>query len=101
MLKLLSFSSTCKSKRFRAPLQSNQLYLLNYNHKHSQKKSFSNLTLTWQPKNTGIEIAILAKNIFDSDVREPTLNNGATVNVPYDLPLAGRATWVQLTYHFN
>ena len=53
----------------------------------------SDLTLRWTPKDKDIEFALIAKNIFDQDAREPSLNNGQTVNIPDDLPLAGR-TWL-------
>jgi len=56
--------------------------------------------LRWQPKGTPFELSLIAKNIFDVDAREPSLNNGATVNLPNDLPLAGRTLYGELRYQF-
>lgn len=35
-------------------------------------------------------------NLFDADVREPTLAPGTSI--PTDLPMAGGAAWLQVTY---
>ncbi len=63
--------------------------------------NLTDLSFTWQPESLGFSMSLLVKNIFDSDAREPTINNGSLVNVPFDLPMPGRTTLVQLTYHFN
>ncbi len=63
--------------------------------------NLTDLSLTWQPENTDFAMSLSVKNVFDSDAREPTINNGPVVNVPFDLPMPGRTTLVQLTYHFN
>jgi len=63
--------------------------------------NLTDLSLTWQPENADFSMSLFVKNIFDSDAREPTINNGPVVNVPFDLPMPGRTTLVQLTYHFN
>ena len=43
-----------------------------------------------QPSTLPVGFSIIIKNIFNDDAREPSLNNGVVVNVPGDLPLAGR-----------
>jgi len=58
-------------------------------------------SIRWDINNNGLELSLIAKNIFDEDAREPSFNNGVTINLPNDLPLPGRTTLVQLTYHFN
>lgn len=60
----------------------------------------SDLTLRWAPHNIPVEVALLGKNIFDEDAREPSNNNGAAVNLPDDLPLAGRSLFAELRYSF-
>jgi len=57
-------------------------------------------TLRWQHQDSSIELALIARNIFNADAREPSLNNGATVNLPHDLPLIGRAVFGELRYKF-
>ena len=58
------------------------------------------MTLRWQPSEQDIEFALIVKNIFDQDAREPSLNNGATVNLPDDLPLAGRSWLGEMRVYF-
>ncbi|WP_281558734.1 TonB-dependent receptor [Thalassomonas sp. RHCl1] len=53
----------------------------------------TDMTLRWQPSDKDLEFALIVKNVFDQDAREPSLNNGQTVNLPDDLPLSGR-TWL-------
>ncbi len=43
------------------------------------------------------EIQVAVKNIFDRDVREPTLAPG---NIPGDLPLSNRSLYAQISYKF-
>mgnify|MGYP000112017725 CR=1 FL=1 len=60
----------------------------------------TNLTLRWQPETHNYEAALLVKNLFDEDAREPSMNNGANVNLPNDLPLPGRMVMGEIRYHF-
>jgi len=45
---------------------------------------------------TGLDISLKVKNVFDSDVREPS--NGF---IPDDYPLEGRSFWLQSVYTFQ
>ena len=45
---------------------------------------------------TGWDVAMSVRNLFDADVREPSVAPALT----YDLPMAGRAVDVQLVYRF-
>ncbi|GLX80304.1 receptor [Thalassotalea insulae] len=60
----------------------------------------SDINLRWMPHDYPIEFALLAKNVFDVDAREPSLNNGGTANIPNDLPLAGRTFYGEVRYKF-
>jgi iron complex outermembrane receptor protein len=51
------------------------------------------LRLSSQP---GWEVALSARNLFDADVREPSVSSALT----YDLPMAGRSVDLQLLYRF-
>jgi outer membrane receptor protein involved in Fe transport len=46
--------------------------------------------------------AISVRNLFDVDAREPSLgpDSNGIINIPNDLPLAGRHYWLELRYHF-
>lgn len=46
------------------------------------------------------ELALLAKNIFDEDAREPTPNGEPVPFIPNDLPLAGRSLLGEIRYKF-
>ncbi len=48
-----------------------------------------------------LELSILAKNIFDEDAREPSLNTIPVPAIPDDLPLAGRRIFGEIRYKFN
>ncbi len=48
-----------------------------------------------------LELALLAKNIFDEDAREPSLNAIPVPAIPDDLPLAGRRIFGEIRYKFN
>ncbi len=50
----------------------------------------ANITKDW-------EFAILARNIFDEDVREPSVN---AASLPNDMPQAGRSVFGEVRYHF-
>ncbi|XPF96029.1 TonB-dependent receptor plug domain-containing protein [Colwellia sp. RE-S-Sl-9] len=60
----------------------------------------SDISMRWKSDDTPIELAIIAKNIFDKDAREPSFNNGSTVNIPNDLPLSERYLHTELRYTF-
>jgi outer membrane receptor for ferrienterochelin and colicins len=40
------------------------------------------------------ELALVARNLFDADAREPSPNGVPFVSIPHDLPLPGRAVFV-------
>ncbi|MAZ66617.1 MAG: TonB-dependent receptor [Kangiellaceae bacterium] len=56
--------------------------------------------LRWEPQNSNVSIALIGRNIFDEDAREPTVNSGPAVNIPNDLPLDGRQWLGELRYRF-
>lgn len=60
----------------------------------------ADLTIRWTPQAKPFELSLIAKNIFDEDAREPSINNGAVVNLPNDLPLAGRMILGEVRYTF-
>ena len=60
----------------------------------------TDVSLRWNSSNAGIELALTAKNIFDVDAREPSLNNGEVVNIINDLPLQERSLYGELRYNF-
>ncbi len=45
-----------------------------------------------------LEFALLVKNLFDAHAREPSLNGDPVPMIPNDLPLAGRAAFVEVRY---
>ncbi|EWH11178.1 TonB-dependent receptor [Catenovulum agarivorans DS-2] len=60
--------------------------------------NITDLTIRWA--NDNFDTALIAKNIFDVDAREPTENTGTTVYLPNDLPLPGRQIYAEVSYHF-
>ena len=58
--------------------------------------------LTLRRKNLwgNLEAAILIKNLFDEDAREPTPNGFPVPAIPDDLPLAGRSLFGEIRYQF-
>lgn len=48
-----------------------------------------------------LELSLLAKNIFNADAREPSLNGQPIPFIPDDLPLAGRQLLGEIRYNFN
>jgi len=48
-----------------------------------------------------LELSLLAKNVFDEDAREPSLNTSPVPFIPDDLPLAGRSIFGEVRYNFN
>ena len=57
-------------------------------------------TFNWQPEDRDFSVKIMARNIFDEDVRYSTTNSGTNVYVPNDLPGAGRNVLAELSYKF-
>lgn len=58
------------------------------------------LTLRTDPKKGPWELAFSIRNLFDSDAREPSPFTAPFVNIPNDIPLAGRAFFVQAIHRF-
>ncbi|AWB67428.1 TonB-dependent receptor [Saccharobesus litoralis] len=56
--------------------------------------------LSWSPAELPIELAMIGRNIFDVDAREPSINNNGSVNLPNDLPLAGRNLFGEIRFKF-
>lgn len=48
----------------------------------------------------GLEAALLVKNLFDEDAREPSPNGAPLPSIPNDLPLAGRTLLGEIRYRF-
>ncbi|RZJ06616.1 MAG: TonB-dependent receptor [Rubrivivax sp.] len=57
----------------------------------------ADLTLRTSLRQSGWDLAVSVRNLFNADVREPSL---PSTGIPYDLPMAGRAVDVQLLYRF-
>ncbi|RZL36656.1 MAG: TonB-dependent receptor [Rubrivivax sp.] len=57
----------------------------------------ADLTLRTAARQSGWDLSISLRNLFDANVREPSL---ASTGIPDDLPMAGRALDVQLVYRF-
>ena len=49
----------------------------------------------WAPR---FEVALLVKNLFDENAREPSLDGDPLPSIPRDLPLAGRAAFLEVRY---
>ena len=60
----------------------------------------SDVSLRWTSTKQPIVLSFIAKNIFDQDAREPSINNGSVVNLLNDLPLAGRMLLGEIRYTF-
>jgi iron complex outermembrane receptor protein len=60
-------------------------------------KDYTTLDLSARTRlaNTDLELALMLRNVFGADAREPSLARGGIVN---DLPVAPRAAFVQLQY---
>jgi len=56
------------------------------------------ITLRRSDINQHWQIALMSKNVFDEDVREPSLNGNF---IPNDLPQAGRSVFLEAKYHFD
>jgi len=61
----------------------------------------TDMKLAWNLPNSNFKVALIAKNIFNSDAREPTANKGSVVNLPGDLPLPRRAIFLEASMRFN
>ena len=48
----------------------------------------------------GLDVALMVKNVFDEDAREPSLKGAPTALIPNDLPLAGRRIMGEISYRF-
>jgi iron complex outermembrane receptor protein len=55
-------------------------------------------TLRSAAPKTGWQLAASVRNLFNADVREPSLAPGT--NLPYDLPMEPRSLWVEASYRF-
>ncbi len=61
----------------------------------------TDFSISWKPESEKLNVSVLIKNMFDSDIREPTANNGPVVNLSNDLPLPRRTALVQVSYYFG
>jgi iron complex outermembrane receptor protein len=55
------------------------------------------LTLRGAPRRSGWSAALSLRNLFNADVREPSLAPGV---IPNDLPQAPRAAYLELSYRY-
>lgn len=58
------------------------------------------LTLRTDQKRRPWDIAFSVRNLFNADAREPSPLTAPFVNIPNDIPLAGRSFFVQAQYRF-
>jgi iron complex outermembrane receptor protein len=58
------------------------------------------LTVRTELKPKGWDFAFIVRNLFDADAREPSPFGAPFVPIPNDLPLPGRAFYVQARYGF-
>ena len=63
---------------------------------------FVQIDMTLRKKNIWqhIEAALIVKNLFNENVREPTPNSFPVPGIPNDLPLAGRTILGEIRYNF-
>ncbi len=47
-----------------------------------------------------VEVALVVKNLFDEDAREPSPNGIPVAAIPEDLPMAGRSLLGEIRYRF-
>ncbi|UTW46056.1 TonB-dependent receptor [bacterium SCSIO 12696] len=63
--------------------------------------------LSYQPSDQSWEVALIVKNLFDDDAREPSPGGDVSAPIPLpalipnDLPLAGRAVFAEFRYQFG
>jgi iron complex outermembrane receptor protein len=60
------------------------------------------LTFKYKRPKSAYGFTMGVRNLLDSDAREPSLgpNASGVVNIPYDLPLAGRHYFLEMNYQF-
>ena len=49
---------------------------------------------------SGIDVALIVKNLFDEDAREPSPNSDFGAFIPDDLPLAGQTIMAEIRYNY-
>ncbi len=57
--------------------------------------------LSYQNVYQGLDIALIGRNLFDVDVREPSTVGPFGVEIPDDYPMEGRSATIEVTYHFD
>ena len=57
--------------------------------------------LSYQNVYQGLDIALIGRNLFDVDVREPSSVGPFGVEIPQDYPMEGRSATIEVTYHFD
>ncbi|TQV85697.1 TonB-dependent receptor [Exilibacterium tricleocarpae] len=58
------------------------------------------LTIRRRSAHDNWEVSFAARNIFDADIREPSLAGTPSASIPNDLPMAGRHYFGELRYQF-
>jgi iron complex outermembrane receptor protein len=68
----------------------------------SEIDDFVQFDMTLRKKNIWqhVEAALIVKNIFNENVREPSPNSFPVPGIPNDLPLAGRSVFGEIRYNF-
>lgn len=62
----------------------------------------TDITLRCSVQNIPLEIAASVRNAFDEDIREPSINSANIgAPMPNDVPLEGRAAYLELVYRFS
>ncbi|MFO1337224.1 MAG: TonB-dependent receptor [Burkholderiaceae bacterium] len=56
------------------------------------------LNLRTEPAGVPWSLALTVRNLFDADAREPSIHGVPYVSLPGDIPLAGRAVYLQFSY---
>lgn len=61
------------------------------------------IALHYQRQKSPWSFSLSVRNLFDANVREPTLgpDSTGTINLPYDLPMEGRNFLLRVDYHFK
>ena len=85
---------------FKSHLVQNRLRESGDNREQIDDYWLSDLTLRWMPKSSNFEARLIVKNVFDADVREPSLINGASASLINDLPQLGRSFLGEVRYQF-
>ena len=65
-------------------------------------KDYTTVDLTLRRKNIADkwELAVLVKNLFDQDIRDPSQYSSPAPAIPNDLPLSGRSFFGEIRYNF-